>query len=76
MIKIRLARHGAKNSPFYRIVAIDQRLKQGGKPKAILGFYNPVKKEFKLDQKLYENWISKGAQVGKSVKDLIRKEKI
>ncbi len=41
MVKIRLARGGAKKRPHYRIVAIDERLQCGGRPLEFLGTYDP-----------------------------------
>ena len=43
MVKIRLARGGAKKRPFYHIVATDQRNKRDGRSIERLGYYNPVK---------------------------------
>jgi len=73
MVKIRLARGGAKNSPFYRIVAITSTRKRGGKPLEILGFWNPATNEKKVDKKEIENWVQKGAQISDSVKVLMEK---
>jgi len=75
MIKIRLARHGAKGNPFYRIVAIDSRLKREGKPKEVIGFYNPIKKELKLEKKKLEAWVKRGARISQSLAGLIDKSK-
>ena len=41
-VKIRLARHGRKASPFYHIVAADSRRSRDGKFIEKLGTYNPV----------------------------------
>lgn len=71
MIKIRLARGGVKNDPFYRIVAINHTQKRNGKPLAILGYWNPRKKDKKIDKKAYAEWISKGALPTKSVEKLL-----
>lgn len=72
MIKIRLARGGVKNSPFYRVVAIDSRKKGRGEPLDILGFWNPAKNEAKVDKKKLEDWLKKGAQTTKVVDKLIK----
>ena len=37
MVKIRLSRTGGKNSPFYRIVAVDERKKSNGRSLELLG---------------------------------------
>ena len=40
-VAIRLARHGKKGVPIYRVVATDKENKRDGKFLAILGTYNP-----------------------------------
>jgi len=70
MIKIRLARSGVKNAPFYRIVAIEKSRKRNGKPLEILGYWKPEKNEIKIDKKLLADWKTKGAQVSKAVEKL------
>ena len=42
MVKIRLARGGAKKKPFYHIVAADIRSRRDGRSIERLGFFNPV----------------------------------
>jgi small subunit ribosomal protein S16 len=37
MVKIRLQRAGAKNRPFYRVVAIDERRQRDGRALEFLG---------------------------------------
>ncbi len=74
MIKIRLARGGVKNNPFYRIVAIDERRKRGGKPLDILGFWHPAKGIKKIDKKKIDTWVSQGAQITKAVKELLEEK--
>ena len=44
MIKIRLARLGAKKQPIYRVVVADSRdARNNGRPVATLGMYDPSK---------------------------------
>lgn len=73
MLKIRLARHGAKKRPFYRIVIIDDSKKPKGKAKDIIGFWNPKKKERKIDFEKLKYYIGIGAQQTPAVKKLISK---
>jgi small subunit ribosomal protein S16 len=40
-VKIRLARHGAKGAPFYRIVVADSRSPRDGRFIDRIGTYNP-----------------------------------
>ncbi len=73
MIKIRLARGGAKNNPFYRIIAIDERRKREGKPLDIIGFWYPAKGDIKIDKNKVKAWIEKGAKTTKAVDKLLKK---
>lgn len=71
MVKIRLSRHGKRNDPSYRIVAIEARDKREGRELEILGFWNPREDKKKIDKKAFDKWISNGAQPSASVKKLI-----
>lgn len=73
MIKIRLSRGGKKNSPFYRIVAIEKSRKRDGKYLEIIGTWNPTKDEKKIKVDRLEHWIGNGAVVSDSVKKLLEK---
>lgn len=73
MIKIRLARYGKKNDPFYRIVATEHTVKITGKPLEILGYWHPKKDIKKIDEKEALAWINKGATVSKAVEKLFGK---
>jgi len=74
-VKIRLARHGAKKRPFYRIVAAPSQTPRDGRFLEILGTYNPTEQpaaiSVKEDRVL--EWLSKGAQPTDTVKSLLRK---
>lgn len=37
-----------------------------------LGFWNPAKKDFKIDKKKLEDWVKKGAQISPAVKVLLK----
>ncbi|KAG6502082.1 hypothetical protein ZIOFF_041969 [Zingiber officinale] len=50
VVRIRLARFGCKNRPFYRIVAADSRFKRDGRHLEILGYYNPLPEPSQLVQ--------------------------
>ena len=65
MVKIRLARHGAKKRPYYRIVAADSRCPRDGKFIEEVGRYNPCTdpKFVKFDKAATEKWLSSGAQM-------------
>ena len=74
MVKIRLARTGAKNRISYRIVACEARSKRNGKTLSILGSYNPKTKPatIKINQELLNAWLKKGAQLTPAVKKLMK----
>jgi small subunit ribosomal protein S16 len=72
-VKIRLARHGAKKAPFYRVVVSDGRARRDGRFLEIVGRYNPrtTPSTVELDLEKIEAWISKGAQPTEAAEKLI-----
>jgi small subunit ribosomal protein S16 len=72
-VKIRLARHGAKKAPFYRVVVADGRARRDGRFIEILGRYNPrtVPSTVELDLEKVDAWIAKGAQPTEAAGKLI-----
>jgi small subunit ribosomal protein S16 len=76
MVKIRLARGGAKGRPFYHIVVTDQRNKRDGRNIERLGYYNPVAsgadKRLELDVDKAKAWVAKGAQMSDKVRALVK----
>lgn len=74
MVRIRLARGGAKKRPFYRIVAADKRMKRDGRFLEKLGTYDPLIKEVKINRESIEKWLSKGASPSDTVVRLLIKE--
>ncbi|KAI0863435.1 ribosomal protein S16 domain-containing protein [Xylaria cubensis] len=74
VVKIRLARFGRKNSPFYNIVVAHARTARNSKPLEVIGTYDPVPKpdpydnsgrlhkDIKLDAIRARYWIGVGAQ--------------
>lgn len=77
-VKLRLKRMGAKQKPFYRIVAADARSPRDGRFIETVGTYNPVVSpaEVKIDKKLALKWLNNGAQPTDTVKALLKKEGI
>ncbi len=75
---LRLMRLGKKNSPSYRIIAIDKRKKRNGTYVEIVGFYNPIANPpvFQTDQKKIEDWLKKGATVSEGLRKLLKNRKI
>ncbi|MBS1256647.1 MAG: 30S ribosomal protein S16 [Deltaproteobacteria bacterium] len=74
MVRIRLARGGAKKKPYYRVVVADQRCKRDGRYLERIGFYNPMVKDnrVEIDQERLKHWISVGAQPSDRVSKLIK----
>lgn len=72
-VKIRLARHGAKKRPYYRVVVIDSRARREGRAIEEVGRYNPCVSPsmIKLDLEKIDDWIAKGAQPTDTVQRLI-----
>lgn len=72
-VKIRLARHGAKKAPFYRVVVADSRARRDGRFIEVVGRYNPrTDPSFvELDVDKVEAWIAKGAQPTEAVTKLL-----
>lgn len=75
-VKIRLARHGAKKRPFYRIVAAESEYPRDGRFLEKLGTYNPLQNpaevSLKVDRVRY--WIDKGAIPTETVKNILKRE--
>ena len=64
--RIRLARAGSKNRPFFRIVVSDKRSPRDGKFIEKLGTYNPLlpkedENRVLFDEERVKYWLSKGA---------------
>ena len=75
MVKLRLRRMGSKDRPFYRIVAVDSRLKRDGKYLESVGYYDPKTEPFtlKIDSDRAMHWLQVGAQPTETVRSLLRK---
>lgn len=70
-VSIKLSRTGKKNTAFYRIVVAPTRSARDGKNLGIIGSYNPRLKTHEIDQKLFDEWIKKGAIVTEGVKKVL-----
>ncbi len=75
-VKIRLARHGAKKRPFYRIVVADVESPRDGKYLESVGTYNPLKNpaEVLLKEERIRYWMNQGAIPTNTIKNLFKKE--
>jgi len=75
MVVLRLSRGGAKNRPFYSIVAADKRSRRDGNFIERVGFFNPVASggevslRIAMDRLTY--WTSNGAQMSPAVSKLV-----
>jgi len=77
-VKIRLARHGAKKQPFYRVVVADSESPRDGRFLEIVGTYNPLTDpaEVSLKDERVKYWMNQGAVPTHTVKSLIKKENL
>ncbi len=77
MVALRLQRKGAKNQPYYKIVAADKRAPRDGRYIEQIGTYDPMVEgeNWKIDLEKVDKWIGNGAQPSDTVSDIIRKAK-
>lgn len=75
---IRLARHGARKKPFYRIVVADRRFAEDGRRLEQLGVYDPRQSpsRFEIDAERFAEWVRRGARPSATVAQLIKKNGI
>jgi len=74
-VKIRLARHGAKKNPYYRVVVADARARRDGRFIEQVGRYNPCTDPtfLELDLDKVDSWVKNGAQATERVARLIER---
>jgi small subunit ribosomal protein S16 len=74
-VKIRLARAGARNRPYYRIVVADARSPRNGRFIELVGTYdpctNPPRVTIKSDR--IDHWVGHGAQPTRTVSQLLQR---
>jgi small subunit ribosomal protein S16 len=75
-VRIRLARHGAKKKPFYRIIVADSESPRDGRFIENVGTYNPLYEPAKvtLKSERIKYWMAQGAIPSDTVKSLLKKE--
>ncbi|CAG7850096.1 SubName: Full=Related to 30S ribosomal protein S16 {ECO:0000313/EMBL:CCA71986.1} [Serendipita indica DSM 11827] len=61
-VRLRLARHGTTNNPFYHIVAINQRKARNAKPLELLGTYDPIPRAPTINKKTYPEMYATSSQ--------------
>ncbi len=76
-VHIRLARHGTRKAPFYRVVVADQRSSRNGRFIEHIGLFDPRVKEapFTLNRDRYDYWTAQGAQPSPTVDRLVKESK-
>jgi small subunit ribosomal protein S16 len=72
-VAIRLARHGSKKRPFYRVVATEKSSPRDGRFIELLGTYDPRAKLVRLNQERYQYWLQHGAKASETVASLARR---
>ena len=74
-VVIRLRREGTKNTPFYRIVVRDSRLRRDGRFLEQIGTYDPRKpgENYRIDLGKATNWIGRGAKPSETVASIIKR---
>ena len=75
-VKIRLARHGAKKKPFYRIVVADSESPRDGRFLENVGTYDPLYDPAKIILKTerIRYWMDQGAKPSDTVRSLLKRE--
>jgi len=77
MLVIRFLRTGKKNQSFFRIVVTEKtNPPRGGRFLELLGFYNPLTKEKKINSERIKYWLSQGAQPSATLHNLLVSEKV
>ena len=74
-VKIRLARHGSKKKPMYRIVVANSESPRDGRYIEQVGLYDPTRSPtfIRFQAEKLTAWLKKGAQPTQTVAQLMRK---
>lgn len=75
-VRIRLARHGRKKKPFYKIVVVFSESPRDGRFIDIVGTYNPMVEPpaITVKEEKILSWLQKGAKPSDTVKSLLKSE--
>ncbi|WBW71556.1 mitochondrial ribosomal protein subunit S16 [Schizosaccharomyces osmophilus] len=85
VVRIRLARHGVRNRPFYHIVVCNAWKAPRAKPLETIGTFDPIPKkedpkdiiprikDIELNVHRFKYWVSVGAQPSDTVRSLAEK---
>ncbi len=76
MLRIRMARTGAKKQSSYRIVVIERERARDGRFVEILGHYNARRNppELVLNRERLDYWVGRGAQPSETVRSFLKKK--
>jgi small subunit ribosomal protein S16 len=73
-VHIRLARHGTKKAPFFRIVVTDHRNPRDGRHIENIGTFHPAAEGiFNVDHTRLAYWRGQGAQPSHTLERLLKK---
>jgi len=77
MVKVRLARAGAKKRPYYHIVVTDKEKPRDGRFIEQIGTYDPSRPigEARVDYPRLDYWVGVGAQVSDRVASLVKEQR-
>jgi small subunit ribosomal protein S16 len=72
LLRIRLARMGRRNRPFYRIVVTEARAPRDGQFLEIIGHYDPLPDPARIEvaEERAVHWLKQGAQPSEAVAKL------
>ena len=78
MVKVRLARAGAKKRPYYHIVVTNKENARDGRFIEQIGTYDPSRPitEARVDYPRLDYWVGVGAQVSDRVRDVVKQHKL
>jgi small subunit ribosomal protein S16 len=74
-VKIRLARHGTRKRPFYRIVVADTESPRDGRFIERVGVYDPRPSPSRVEfaKERVEDWLHRGARPTQTVAQLMKR---
>lgn len=77
-VRLRMARTGRKNRPYFRLGAFDARTRRDGTPIEFLGHYDPLLKDFDksvvIDVDRARHWIALGAKCTETVASFLKRK--
>jgi small subunit ribosomal protein S16 len=73
-----MRRHGAKKSPFYRMVVIDSHSARDGRALEVVGHYDPKTQPetLRVERERIDHWVGQGAQLSDTVRSLLARQPI